>query len=123
MPSRRRRQAAAAHFRCGRITLAGNGWGHEMALIKAVDETEVPGSSVYLSAASPAPNQFRYVPLYQPVTLLARTTYYLVSSEQSGEVIWDLRDNSGHEAASGLYLYVLESPRGERRRGKIAVIR
>ncbi len=36
---------------------------------------------------------------------------------------WDLRNNSNQEVASGVYIYMVSNDAGEKRTGKIAVIR
>jgi len=41
----------------------------------------------------------------------------------SGRVSWDLRTESGQEAASGLYLFLVVDSQGARSRGRLAVLR
>ena len=43
--------------------------------------------------------------------------------ESGGSAIWDLTTDSGDNAASGYYVYVIEDPAGHQLRGKLALIR
>ncbi len=43
--------------------------------------------------------------------------------DASGGAQWDVRNRRGERAASGIYVYVVRTPQGERRVGKFAVVR
>jgi hypothetical protein len=46
------------------------------------------------------------------------------SLDPSGTVfLWDLKNDEGHDIASGIYVYTLTNNSGERQKGKIAIIR
>jgi len=44
-------------------------------------------------------------------------------TEQTGHVLWDNRNRSGDSVASGVYIYLIQDPAGNERRGKLAIIR
>jgi hypothetical protein len=46
-----------------------------------------------------------------------------LSVADGGTIRWDLRNESGQRAASGLYLFLLSHPDADSARGKLAVIR
>lgn len=45
----------------------------------------------------------------------------LTTSE--GSLAWDLKSNSGDTVASGIYIYLITSPQGQRMKGKLAIVR
>jgi hypothetical protein len=71
----------------GRIFITGNSGTHTVKLVQA-DGTDVPGGSVSVSMTGGVADQFKYVSLGSPVSLLANTAYYLVSQEASGGDQW-----------------------------------
>ncbi len=46
----------------------------------------------------------------------------LLTSDTS-QVLWDLKNDDGDNVASGVYLYLINSPQGEKASGKLAIIR
>jgi len=46
-----------------------------------------------------------------------------ITASGSGVAVWDRTTNSGDRAASGIYLYVVDSPDGQTQRGKLAIIK
>ena len=73
----------------GRIYVSGNSGTHVLKLVNASTGMDVPGGSVTLSlAGGGTPGQFSYAALANPVSLLANTTYYLVSQEVAGGDTW-----------------------------------
>ena len=68
----------------GRMFLAGNTGAHQMKLVRAKDESDVPGASVTVNMTGGTVSQFVYGRLAAPVVLSANTAYYLVSQETAG---------------------------------------
>jgi len=69
----------------GRIVVSGNSQSHTLKLIRASNGQEVGSISLIPSGT---PGEYSYAPLGSPVTLLANTLYYLVSSEVAGGDYW-----------------------------------
>lgn len=47
-----------------------------------------------------------------------------VELDNSGSIyVWDLTNNEGSKVASGVYVYVVGNNAGEKRRGKVAILR
>jgi hypothetical protein len=67
----------------GRWVLRGNRIQHELKMVNAATKQDVPGSSIALQLSNCKPEHFCFVSLPTPVTLSARTRYYLVSSEKA----------------------------------------
>jgi len=83
------------------------------------------------------PNPFKFSKGYPGIvfdnlTLDARVRIFTISGElvvDSGEIkewgrwVWNLKNNEGKEAARGIYVYLITDSSGERRIGKIVVIK
>jgi len=46
-----------------------------------------------------------------------------VVPEDNGQKVWDTRNDAGKEVASGIYIYLITNPEGEKCIGKLAIIR
>jgi hypothetical protein len=78
----------------GRTFASGNSSTHLVELVKASDGNAVVNGSVSISMAGGKPGEFSYATLATPVTLLANTSYYLVSQETSGGDKWYSYDST-----------------------------
>ena len=47
----------------------------------------------------------------------------LEETDNDGIFLWDAKNSSGDKAASGVYLYLITDPAGNKKTGKFAVIR
>ncbi len=55
--------------------------------------------------------------------LNGRTVRELEIENSGGRYVWDLSNDEGSKVASGVYFYVVANHSGEKRRGKLAIIR
>ncbi len=75
----------------GRIVAPGDSGTHTLKLVNASAGQDVSGGSVSVSMSGGTPGTFVYANLSTPVTLVANTTYYLVSLEaMSGDLWYDV---------------------------------
>lgn len=74
--------------RLGRYIAQGNSRTHVVKLVRASDNTDVPGGLVVVDAAGKAPGYFAYTSLAYPVTLSAGETYLLMTEELEWGDIW-----------------------------------
>jgi hypothetical protein len=44
-------------------------------------------------------------------------------TDGSGKAVWDTTNDSNQAVANGVYLYVVTNPQGEKKTGKVAIIR
>jgi hypothetical protein len=72
----------------GRWVVSGNSGAHTVKLVLASTGADVSGGSVSIATSGATAGQFKYVALGSPVTLLANTTYYIVSQESNGGDQW-----------------------------------
>lgn len=73
----------------GRIYLPGNSGTHTLKIVRASNNTDVPGGSATVSlAGGDTPNTYKYAFLANPINLLPNTSYYLLSLEQAGGDTW-----------------------------------
>ena len=72
----------------GRIYAPGNTATHTVKLVQASNGIDVPGGSVSLASGGGSAGQFTFGALASSVTLLANTTYFLVSQEAEGGDQW-----------------------------------
>ena len=73
--------------RLGRWVRSGNTNSHAVKLV-ASNGTDISGGTATVNTSGAAPGQFAYGLLSSPITLLATTTYYVVSQEVSGGDSW-----------------------------------
>ena len=78
--------AALSVSAIGRICIAGNDGTHAVKFVRVSDGADVGLTSVNMSGCSPG--QFQYNTLASSITLLASTSYYVVSQEQAGGDQW-----------------------------------
>jgi hypothetical protein len=71
-------------YALGRIVAPGNSGPHEVKIVDAATNADVPGSNVLVSTAGGNPGTFAYADLANPVTLVANATYFIVSRETDG---------------------------------------
>ena len=71
----------------GRIVASGNTQTHTVKLVNA-NGTDVPGGSASVATTGGTVGQYKFANLANGVTLLANTTYYLVSQETAGGDQW-----------------------------------
>ena len=68
----------------GRWIIAGNSQSHVVKIVDAKTGYGVPGGAATINAAGQPTGKFAYTALAQPITLLAGSSYYLVSYETDG---------------------------------------
>jgi hypothetical protein len=96
----------------------------------------VPGTVSGLAASRAYPNPFRPYTgqvriFFAPLTTEARIRIFKLSGELLAEIrnsggglaVWDGKNAGGHDLASGVYFYVITNPAGEKKSGKIVIIR
>jgi hypothetical protein len=71
-------------YALGRIVAPSNSETHEVKIVDAATNIDVPGSNVLVPTAGGSPGAFAYADLATPVTLNANATYYIVSREADG---------------------------------------
>src|SRR5262249_8190657 len=76
------------------LTVAGNVGSHTIKIIQVSTGQDVPGASVTVSASAGTASTFQYGTLLTPVTLLANTSYYIVSQEFAGGDQWHDADGT-----------------------------
>ena len=74
-------------YAVGRIVAPGNTGTHTVKLVNA-NGTDVPGGSASVATSGGTAGQYKFANLASGVTLLANTTYYLVSQETAGGDQW-----------------------------------
>ena len=74
-------------YAVGRIVASGNTQTHTVKLVNA-NGTDVPGGSASVATSGGTVGQYKFGNLASGVTLLANTTYYLVSQETAGGDQW-----------------------------------
>ncbi|MEO8425632.1 MAG: Ig-like domain-containing protein, partial [Verrucomicrobiota bacterium] len=84
----------------GRYVISGNSRTHTVKLVNASNGTDVPNGSVSIALSGATAGQFKYVGLSSPITLLANTSYYVVSQESPGGDDW--ADESTTVTTSGV---------------------
>lgn len=89
----------------GRMYVPGNNGTHALKLVRASDQTEVPGGTVQVAVATGTPEMITYAALASPVLLPANTSYYLVSQETMGGDYW-----RGLAGVSGATVAVINGP-------------
>jgi hypothetical protein len=72
----------------GRIIAPGNTGAHTVKLVNASDGSDVPGGAVTIPTSGGTVGQFQYGTLSSPVTLVAGSTYWIVSQELFGGDTW-----------------------------------
>jgi sugar lactone lactonase YvrE len=72
----------------GRWVVPGNHQTHIVKLVTASTGIDVAGGSVSLRLSGATSGQYAYVALTSPITLLANTSYYVVSQEFVGGDAW-----------------------------------
>jgi hypothetical protein len=72
----------------GRWVVSGNSGTHTVKLVLASTGADVSGGTVSIATSGATAGQFKYVALGSSVTLLANTTYYIVSQESNGGDQW-----------------------------------
>ncbi|MBV8729266.1 MAG: hypothetical protein JO336_05605, partial [Acidobacteriia bacterium] len=68
----------------GRMVATGNVGTHSVKIVDAATGNDIGGSAITLNTSGGTPGQFVYNALPNPITLIANTTYYIVSLETSG---------------------------------------
>jgi hypothetical protein len=71
----------------GRWTVAGNNGMHIVKLVQA-NGADMPGGSVTLNLAGATAGTYTFAALASPVTLLANTSYFLMTQESAGGDRW-----------------------------------
>lgn len=84
----------------GRWVLAGNTAQHLVRIVDAATGADVPGGSAIVDTATATAGAFAYANLPAPLKLLPNHTYYLLSSEGSGDSYYD--DNTTIAASSSI---------------------
>jgi len=72
----------------GRYVITGNSGTHTMKLVNASNGSDVPNGSVSIALSGATAGQFQYGVLANSITLLANTSYYVVSQESPGGDEW-----------------------------------
>src|SRR5262249_30237669 len=75
-------------YALGRFVIASNSDTHEVKIINAATNIDMPGGGIVVPTAGGISGDFVYVNLPNPVTLNPNATYYIVSRETSGLDQW-----------------------------------
>jgi hypothetical protein len=97
---------------------------------------DIPGQAADLSRVKAYPNPFRPGQghtgiIFQPLTSECTLRIYKLTGElvrefsgtRGGLALWDAGNAAGHPVASGVYLYTISNSQGERKNGKVVILR
>ena len=89
----------------GRYVVPGNTGVHAMKIVNADTSADIPGGATSVDTSMAAPGTFAYGALPVSITLLANSTYYIVSQETAGGDQWydydTLANSDSHGALTG----------------------
>jgi hypothetical protein len=99
----------------------------DLDLISVVPNPYIVNSDYFYESPGNSKLRFTRLPVECTVTIFTISGEFITSIKHddpfSGSEWWDLKNGQGNEIAPGLYIYVVQTPGGDKKIGKFVVIR